>query len=194
MMKKIMLLGMLAPLFVACSAEDPAIEESSNEVTEGLHQTYDIQSEDLVGKWNLVSMNSLDVPVDLDLNSVESKDILTETTCFESMYFNFDLNGKVTTRQARLFFETESGAMACDAGTYSADYVVDGNVLTVNFTFQGISSSENRTIDVYEVNGEEFLEMKLTYAEAKAYISNPDFVSPTGATSVGAVTMLYKKE
>lgn len=192
MMKKLLMLGMLAPLFMACSADDPAVEESSNEVTEGLHQTYDIQSEDLVGTWKLVSMKS-DIPVDLDLNQTGSTDVLTETDCFDTMYFTFNLDGSVTTQQARLFFETQSGAMVCDSGTYKALYRVDGNVLTVDFRIKDIPHSETRTIDVYEVNNEQFLQVDLTYAEARGYINDPDFVSPTGATSVRAVTMLYKK-
>jgi len=194
MKKKLLLLGMLAPLLVACSSEDAAVEEFSNEVTEGLHQSYDIQSEDLVGTWKLVSMKSKDVPVNLDLNETESNDILAETDCFKDMYFTFDIDGRVITQQARLYFETQSGAMACDAGTYNALYRVNGNILTVDFNVKGGSFSETRTIDVYEVNNEEFLQVDLTYAEAVGYISKPDFVSPTGATSVRAISMLYKKD
>src|SRR5690606_8461871 len=153
MMKKLLMSGILMPLLMACSSEDAAVEESSHEVTEGLHQSYDIRSEDLVGTWNLVSMHSLDVPVNLDLNATESRDILKETECFDNMYFDFALDGKVTTHQARLFFETRSGAMACDSGTYQAGYTVDGNILTVNFSFNGNPVSETRTIDIYTENG-----------------------------------------
>lgn len=193
MMKKLLLLGILAPLFVACTAEDAAVEESSVEVTEGLHQSYDIQSEDLVGTWKLVSMKS-DIPVDLDLIAPSSTDVLSETDCFKEMYFTFNPDGSVVTQQARLFFETQSGAMTCTPGTYNALYSVDGNVLTVDFRIKDIPHSETRTIDVYEVNNEEFLQLDVTYAEAVGYISDPKFVSPTGATSVRALTMLYKKE
>ena len=188
-----MVLAMLAPVFVACSA-DEEMEKSSLNVTEGLNQTYDIQSEDLVGTWKLVSMNSLDVPVNLDRNETESTDILTETRCFDQMSFTFSLDGKVATEQAKLYFDTADGKMECMSGAYNADYEVNGNELKVTFVFGGMTAYETRTIDVYEADGKEYLELDLTYSEAQKYISDTTFVSPTGATNVTAIKMVYQKQ
>ena len=193
MMKKLMVVAVMAPVFVACSADDE-MQKSSLNVTDGLNQTYDIQSEDLVGTWNLVSMNSEAVAVNLDRNATESTDILTETRCFDGMKFTFDLNGAVVTDQAKLYFDTQDGAMKCKPTTYNANYEVNGNELKVGFIFGETMVYQTRTIDVYEENGEEYLQIDLTYAEAREFITDTEFVSPTGATSVKAVEMLFRKQ
>ena len=193
MMRKLMVLAVAAPFLVACSA-DEAMEKSSLNVTEGLNQTYDIQSEDLVGKWNLVSMTS-DVEVDLDRDGDKSTEILTETGCFGDMYFTFGLDGSVVTQQAKLNFDTAEGEMQCEQGIYSdATYEVNGNELKVGFKFDGATAYQTRSIDVYTVGEDDFLQLDLTYAEAKQYIRDTTFVSPTGATNVKAVEMLYQRE
>lgn len=193
MMRKLMVLGLMAPFFMACSA-DEEMEKSSLNVTDGLNQTYDIQSEDLVGTWNLVSMNTVAVPVDLNLDETQSNDVMTETRCFDQMSFTFDLDGNVTTQQAKLDFDTSDGKMSCQQGSYNAVYEVNGNELKVGFSFGGTTAYQTRTIDVYTVGGEDFLQLDLTYAEAQQYIKDTTFVSPTGATNVKAVEMLYQRQ
>ena len=194
MLKKAMVMGVGAALFMACSADEAVMVTASNNEIEGLNSSFDIQNEDLVGTWKLVSMVSKDVPVDLNLDDKKSHNILSETACFEQMYFTFDLDGNVETQQAKLNFRTIDGKMECESGIYTALYQVIGKDLKIGFEFQGTTFWRTRQIDVVEENGEQFLAMELTYSEAKEFISDTTYVSPTGATSVKAIDMRFRKQ
>lgn len=191
MIKKLTLTGFGLFLFAACSADDPAADNSLN-ASGSVVEVADITRADLLGTWNLISMTA-DVPVNLNPaeDDISSKNILDETHCFDSMFFTFDAAGKITTGQAKLDFGPQADQFKCGYGEYSASYAVSGSQLEVIFDLNGNQVSRYKTIGITRDGNKSYLRVSLEDYEAAEYVSDP---GNTVASDIGRIEMVYKRQ
>ena len=194
-LKKMMFAGLGSLIILGCSAEDK--EENLNSLnalgSTNTNQVADYSDVDLLGRWELVSMTSVDVPVDLNEDNVRQTNILDETSCFENMYFNFNSDNSVETNQARLFFN-ETGNFTCSEKVYAARYELSGNNLAVTFQVKGNSYTENRVIVIERDGGKEYLKISLTGAETDAAVYINDGRENTVAAELKQIDFVYIKK
>ncbi len=188
-----MLFGTLGlALLAACSSESINEEMTALNASAGTYKMADIAANELVGTWKIDTMTT-DVGVDLNVDEVFRQDVLKETSCFDDMFFTFGEDGSVNTGQARLYFETQTGAMECNYKEYGATYTVEGDQLMVTFVFNGTTVTESKTISLLTTEEGQFLKVSLEYFETEGYIpENP--VTDTGAEDVKLLEMVYKKQ
>lgn len=183
-------------LLSACSGDSlsESGDVSLNATSTTTAKSQDITVADLVGTWHMYSMTS-DVEVDFDQNGSYTYDLLEETTCFDFMYFIFDEQGSVATRQSRLYFSSTTGMFSCKTtGDYKAVYSVEGDQLTVTFTVNGTEYTETKTISRYNENGKEFLKVTLTNQETDSAVYVADDPGNTVASEIQLIEMIYLKQ
>jgi len=190
---KVLLAGCGGAILVACSSENVdeqmnSLDATGTSVNEQL--AADVTTEELLGTWELASMTSEGVPVNFDGDSIESIDILSETSCFDNMYFTFKSGGVVETTQARLYFD-ETGDFTCSEKNYAAAYGVTGNVLEVTFSVKGMGYTENRVISIDSDGTNDFLKMSLTGAETDAAVYVEDGRENTVAADIVKINFVY---
>ena len=192
-LQKLLLGGVGAAILTACSAESVNEEMSSLNASASVVEAQDLTMNDLVGRWDMYSMTSSD-SVDFDQNGVYTYNLLEEKDCFDPMYFQFDDDGQVTTKQARLYFDGTTGKFSCnDTGDYTATYEITGNDLEVTFTVDGNQYTETKTISRYNENGTEFLKVTLTKAETNSAVYVANDPGNTVASDIQQIDMVYKK-
>lgn len=194
--QRLFAVGCAAVLLTACSAEsvDEQMATLNASGTTLNVQTADIQAGDLVGIWKMHTMTSSD-SVDFDKNGSYTLDLLEETDCFDPMFFDFQFDGTVDTRQARLFFNSSTGQFTCQTtGDYKATYEVTGDKLSITFTIDGTIYTETKTVVLSTEGENEFLDVVLTKTETDAAV----FISPdpgnTVASEIQKIDMRYIKE
>ena len=179
-----MLAFCLAIALFSCAAEDLVTE--TEELTSANLEVY--QTQDLVGLWELVSMES-DAAIDLNGDKNFNTDILSETSCFVDMAYDFKANGTVATSQAKLHFNT-SGITSCEKGEYSSTYTLENDVLKVSFEDKnGFTVSPGKRIKL--TDNKHLLHITLSRAEASAYIKS-DTGNSTGV--INEITTIYRKK
>ena len=181
--------------FISCSTEEMASSDTSLNAVGTTLEVNEITAADLEGQWNMYAMTS-NIAVDFDdTDTIKSTDILSETTCFDPMFFTFKSDGNVVTDQARLFFDATSGMFSCQTtGNYTAQYDVLENQLTVTFTVDGNQYTETKTITRYSENGNEFLEVTLTESETDGAVYVANDPGTTVASDIQEINMTYIKE
>ena len=192
-MKKIALnlfaVSLTAVFAVSCSSEAVNDEMSSLNSTVNVFEKQDIRQDDLVGTWKIESMIS-DVAVDLNSDGASNTEILEETTCFDTLFFNFNAEGGVLAHQARLSFA--NGEMQCDGeGTYSAAYEVAGNELFVSFQSGGSPITISKTIGLSSADGAMYLHVAIEDFEVEELVNDP---GNTSVSSIHRIEMIYKKQ
>ncbi len=193
-LQKIILGGVGVSLLIACSAESLNDEGIALNATTNTFTNQELSTNDLVGRWNMYTMTSVETTVDFDQDGNHTNDLLLETDCFDPMYFVFHESGAVDTRQARLFFSAATGAFTCQTtGDYVAAYSVSGNTLTVNFTVNGTEFTETRTVSRFSENGNEFLMVTLTKEETNAAVYVAKDPGNTVASAIQKIEMIYIK-
>ena len=182
-------------MLVACSADSINDEGLALNATTTTSTTQEITMNDLVGKWNMHSMTSLETTVDFDQDGNRTNDLLLETDCFDPMYFDFKSSGEVTTYQSRLYFSEVTGAFSCQTtGNYAATYSISGDQLTVTFTVDNQTYTETKSISRYSENGSEFLKVTLTKAETSSAVYVAKDPGNTVASNIQQIDIIYKKQ
>ena len=199
-MKKFLFYFLSAFVFVqmlgSCSPEATA----SDDMTQLNSSTTMVEAEfysvaDLVGRWNMHSMSSVETTVDFDRDGNRTTDLLLETDCFDPMYFDFKSTGDVETYQSRLFFSEMTGEFSCQTtGNYSATYTIEGDQLSVTFTIDGQTYTETKTISLYTENGAEFLKVTLTKTETNTAVYVAKDPGNTVASDIQKINIIYKKQ
>ena len=190
-----MLGGVGVSMLVACSADSINDEGLALNATTTTSTTQEITMNDLVGKWNMHSMTSLETTVDFDQDGNRTNDLLLETDCFDPMYFDFKSSGEVTTYQSRLYFSEVTGAFSCQTtGNYAATYSISGDQLTVTFTVDNQTYTETKSISRYSENGSEFLKVTLTKAETSSAVYVAKDPGNTVASNIQQIDIIYKKQ
>ena len=180
-------------LFFSCSPDATVIEDANAlDSSASMTTAASITSADLVGTWNLQSMNS-DVAVDFNSDGAYSKDILSESGCFDNMYFTFDPDGVVYTTQARLYFDP-AGNFNCSEKSYTATYSVDQNDLTVNFVVSGVAYTEVKQISITSDGTNEYLNVTLTSTETDAAVYVANDPGNTVASEINQIDFTYIKQ
>ncbi len=192
-MKKIALnlfaLTVAATLSIGCSTETINEESSSLNATATVFEGQDIQQNQLVGTWKIVSMTS-DVAVDLNADENRNTDLLAESICFDNMYFAFNAEGTIITEQSRISFTEE--AMECDGtGVYSATYEVSGNTLSVTADYDGQPVTFTKTVGLSSDSNGEYLHVALEDYEVDQVVSDP---GNTVASDIERIEIVYKKQ
>lgn len=179
-----MLIGIIG-LFQSCEPETMSFNE---EPLTSVNAT--IEPGSLVGRWEIDTMRA-DVAVNLNFDEISSTDILSETECFYSMFYNFKENGEVATGQAKLDFGPDNDEFKCAYGEYTAHYDVNQeNELEVTFTLDGTSLTQTKAIELYNEGNDEFMRVTLTDGEASAFVDDP---GTTVASEIREIIMVYKK-
>lgn len=192
-MKKIALnlfaLTVAATFSTGCSTETLTEETPSLNATATVFEGQDIQQNQLVGTWKIESVTS-DVAVDLNADGSSSTNLLNETTCFDSMYFDFNVEGVLETEQARTSFTEEE--MTCDGvGVYTATYEVSGNDLSVTADFDGQTVTLTKTIGLSSDADGEYLHVAIEEYEVEQFVSDP---GNTVASDIERIEVVYKKQ
>ncbi|MEG9327197.1 lipocalin family protein [Salinimicrobium catena] len=192
-MKKIALnllsLAVATTLFVGCSTDTLTEENSSLNATATVFEGQDIQQNQLVGTWIIESMTS-NIAVDLDANGSSSVDLLTETTCFDGMYFDFNAEGIVETEQGRISILEDR--VECDgSGVYTAGYEVSGNTLSVTAEINGQTVTLTKTIGLSSDASGEYLHVAIEDYEVEQIVSDP---GNTVASDIERIEIVYKKQ
>jgi hypothetical protein len=199
LLRNLILGGVGMSMLAACSADSVNDEMNTLNASASIVEVQDLSMGDLVGRWTMHSMTSVGtdemaaVPVDFDQDGVFTYDLLKETDCFDTMYFEFDNQGKVNTHQSRLYFGS-TGEFTCQTtGDYAATYQISGNDLSVTFTVDGFQYTETKTINRYSENGIEFLMVTLTKAETNGAVYVANDPGNTVASELQKIEIVYKK-
>lgn len=192
-MKKIALKSLFFVVAVlgatSCSTETTQEEVSSLNATASVFEGQDIKPADLIGVWSIQEMEA-DIAVDLNQDGTSTTDMLSETTCFDPMYFDFSANGGVATEQARISFP--DGKLVCDGiGFYTATYSVSGNTLTVNAEIDGQAVTFTKTIGLSSDADGEYLHVALEDYEVDQFVSDP---GNTVVSDVQRIEITYKRQ
>lgn len=180
-------------LLFSCSP-DAAVTEETNALDSNtsLNATAGIATADLIGTWNLHSMEA-DVAVDFNQDGNSSTNILSESSCFDNMYFTFEEDGDVLTTQARLYFGAD-GNFTCSEKSYSATYEVNQNELTVNFVVNGVAYTEVKTISMTNDGTNDYLIVSLTSVETDAAVYVANDPGNTVASNINKIEFTYIKQ
>ena len=193
LLQKLMVGGVGVSMLIACSADNVDEEMTTLNATTSTVEMQELTMNDLLGTWKMNSMTSSDA-VDFDQNGVYTYDLLEETECFDPMYFIFNEDGSVATEQARLYFNSVTGAFTCSTtGDYTATYQISGDELTVTFLVDGVQYTETKTISRYSENGAEFLKVTLTKQETNSAVYVANDPGTTVASGIQQIDMIYKK-
>lgn len=192
-MKKIALnlfaLFVAATFSISCSTETINEESSSLNATANVFEGQDIQQNQLVGTWKIVSMTS-DVAVDLNTDGTSSTELLDETTCFDPMYFDFNAEGAVETAQGRISITAEK--LECDGvGVYTASYEVSGNDLMVTAVIDGQTFTFTKKIGLSSDANGDYLHVAIEDYEVEQVVSDPE---DTVASDIQRIEIVYKKQ
>ena len=134
-----------------------------------------------------------DVAVDFNQDGDFNTNILTESDCFNNMYFTFDSNGDVQTTQARLYFDAQ-GNFSCSEKNYTATYSVNQNELTVNFVVGGVPYTEVKQISITSDGTNEYLNITLTSTETDAAVYVANDPGNTVASDINQIDFTYIKQ
>lgn len=181
-----LLLAVSGMLF-SCAGED--LDDAGVLEFKSSDLTVEISSSDLIGRWEIVSMVG-DQEVDFNGDSEGSTDMLSETPCFDNMYFDFDENGVVQTGQAKLWFDS-SGDFECYYGEYDALYSVSGDTLKVDFELNGSPMTQEKKISLSSNDDGDYLHVTLTGVEAATFVNDP---GTTNSSHLNEIEMKYKKK
>lgn len=172
---------------ISCSGED--MDDNQAEAFTSPIVTADVIYSDLIGKWNLTSME-VDTLVDLNNDNVGNTNLLQETDCFKDMSITFSDNEGVrefSSVNARMDFRAgdTNDQFACmqtnggpDNGTWDIDG--DGN-LVLYMTIDGKTYTHTK---ILTYSGSTFA-LEVTKAESQVYVTS----DPTG-TAVEKVTVV----
>lgn len=191
-----MMAALASGVLLSCSAEDGVEQQINSLNSVGAttnQQVAEITESDLLGRWELVSMTSVGVPVNFNGDQVETTDILSETACFSSMYFTFKSNGALETEQARLYFD-DTGNFTCSAKVYEAEYEVSVDTLSITFMVKGTSYTEHRKVIIEKDDEKEYLNMSLTGVETDAAVYVEDGRENTVAKNIVQINFKYVKK
>ena len=173
----------LLGLFItSCSKEEMAMDSPlkiSNATT--------VTTSDMVGTWNLSKMMA-DVEVDLDSTAGGSKNLLDETTCFDTMSISFDADGTFESNNAMMTFEAGDGDdFSClsdrmDSGTWT----VTDNKLMLTLDVNNVTYTHEKeiTLGTDDKTGESTFALDVTKIESNQYVSDP------GNTRASEITIL----
>lgn len=161
-MKKFAFIALAAIMAVSCSDDD----SSNNSSTSGVS-----------GTWKLTSVTTYEA-VDVNEDGTSSRNLIAETGCFEgsTIKFNSGNNADVT-----LNFYV--GSTTCAEASTVAEYNVDGNEVTLKYTYEGEVDTE-----VYTKSGN-----TLTFDSPDFYEAEVTVGGNTQYVTVGAV-LVYTKQ
>ena len=173
----------LAIILFSCAAED--METPHEELKAANFEVY--ENQDLVGKWELVSMHT-DVAIDLNGDNTSNTDVSIETNCFDEMFYEFKADGTVSTSQAKLHFNT-NGITSCEREAFSSTYAIENDVLSVRFEDKnGITVNPGKQIKL--TDNKQQLHITLARVEASQYIKSD---SGNSTQVINEITTIYKK-
>ncbi len=174
----------LTLILISCSAENMG-ELQAEDLKAANLEVYEVK--DLEGIWDLYSMHS-DVAVDFNGDDTTNTDIMVETDCFKTMFYDFDSTGNVTATQAKLHINA-TGISSCNIGVYSSPYTIKDDMLTVSFHDKnGTLITTTKQIKLTE--DKQFLHLSLTRLEASAYIKDD---SGNSTAVIDSIATVYKK-
>ncbi len=177
----------ISAMLISCGGED--LDDFGEPEFKSSNLTAEITTADLIGRWEIHSMVG-DQEVNFNGDDVSSTDMLSETDCFDIMYYDFQENGKVSTAQAKLWFDNE-GNFKCYDGEYDATYRVSGDTLTVDFQLNGSPMTEKKQISLTSDETGDYMHVTLSDWEAATYVNDP---GTTNASHLSLIKMTYKKK
>ncbi|MBT0607771.1 lipocalin-like domain-containing protein [Aequorivita echinoideorum] len=126
-MKRLLLIIFAAGMMASCSSDDDSSSENS-----------------IVGTWILTEAN-LAIPVDINQDGTQNRDVLDEFPCFEGSV-NFEVN-ETYTRRISTVIPVNEGLDCGPATTNSGTYELNGDQLTIT------ESSGETTTATVDLNG-----------------------------------------
>ncbi|MDT0643407.1 DUF5004 domain-containing protein [Zunongwangia sp. F363] len=202
MMKKLMKISLLTfmgfgGILSSCEANQDEMMEVQEAQSKMFTANASIESNQLVGRWELVSMTS-DVAVNLNDGEPDSStNILEETDCFNKMYFEFFDNGALETGQAKLDFSAASNGFSCESGVYFAQYDInnegESSKLDITFDVDGMTVTETKNISLSSNENGEFLTVTLTASEVDQANYINDGRENTVVGDITSLETVYKK-
>lgn len=169
--KRVITVLATALLLVSCGGEDLNDAGYSSYSNPGV--SANIEYTQLVGTWSLQEMRT-ETPVDLNKDNVESKNLLSETTCFDKMSITFKKDKTFFSVNSRIILtagESNSG-YACNGGSgrgpETGTWEISGDILTLT-----VMSNDQRFSNTKKLsfNGSTFL-FKISEYESGQYVSN----------------------
>ena len=148
---KLIILTLLTTTF-SCSSDDDSSDDAG-----------------LVGSWNLINLTTTE-SIDLNLDGIESMDILSEISCSEAS-FTFMANGDVNSSEIDVTIQTNDDGtelLICEAATSFGTWELIGDQLTT------INEGETKTFTII--------------------LSNNTFSFSPFDESLGNVTSVYQRQ
>lgn len=174
--KLILLLTTLA--LISCSKANDEINNDSLRTTNASA----LVKEDLIGDWSLSKMQA-DTKVDLNDDAVGNTNLLSETSCFNTMGISFYGDGKFLTNNSRLDFNagTTNNKFACisdrkDQGTWD----VMGDRLIMSIVIDGTTYNQEKVLSM----------TSNTFAFEVSKIESNQYVTDPGDTQASKITIL----
>ncbi|MCM4155384.1 DUF5004 domain-containing protein [Gramella sp. AN32] len=165
----------------SCSKDEPV----SNENFKVSNATV-IDPAEMVGEWDLIQMVA-DTEVDLDDDGTFNSNLLIETPCFDNMNIIFYDDGKFSSINAQMTFESSvSGDKFACLGDRMADsglWEITGSDLKLTLTINEVEYIHTKQINLE--SGE--FSFSVNDVESQQYVTDP------GGTQASDITILYLK-
>lgn len=171
----------------SCDGDD--LDDLQAEDLETKMLTANIVDSDLVGDWGLSIMET-DSLVDLNKDGVSTQNLLSETTCFNSMSITFNPDKTFSSVNSRMDFkagETDDKFLCMDDRTDTGTWSVEGDLLTLNVKIDNSIYNHEKKI---AMNGNTF-SFEVTELESQKYVTDP---GDTSVSSVTVVSLEYTKK
>lgn len=129
-MKKI-ILPLIAAVLVFTSCTEDAVTATNNNAA-------------IAGNYVLNSLTA-DVAVDLNQDMSSDMELTNETTCFDTMAINFDINGSFTSTVAEVSFDAANN-LQCTTKVETGTYTYANGALTITLNINGGTATETQQI------------------------------------------------
>jgi len=172
MMKKIIFPLIAAVfMFTSCSDDDVATESTNNNAA-------------IAGSYVLTSLIA-DVPVDLNQDMVTDMQLINETTCFDTMALNLDLNGTFTSTVAEVSFDA-ANVLQCTTNVETGTYTFANGVLTVTININGGTATESQQVTLTSTT----LSFNVDDNDVTQFFTN---TAGTPASAITSLDFIYTK-
>lgn len=147
-----------------------------------------ISSNDMIGHWELSGMMA-DTAIDLDSDNASSRNLLDETTCFNTMSITFNEDGTFISNNAQMTFE--SGASNNEFFCLSdrmddGEWQVSNDSLILTFLVDGKTYTHKKLIDLASNK----FSLEVTKLESDQYVNDP---GDTQASPIRILELEYTK-
>ncbi|MCH4821995.1 DUF5004 domain-containing protein [Gramella lutea] len=147
-----------------------------------------ISSNDMIGHWELSGMIA-DTEIDLNSDNHYNKNLLNETSCFNTMSITFNEDGTFISNNAQMTFE--SGASNNEFFCLSdrmddGEWEVSNNSLILTFLMDGKTYTHKKVIDLASNK----FSLEVTKLESDQYVNDP---GDTQASPIRILELEYTK-